>query len=188
MVYLILFLVGALFIPAGDFAHVLSGTTFYNPLQLQYTIFGVVPWWVPFLFGMGGVGAGIHTTLVRKKFPRIHSANLKQSIISGTVFLGMYLLSAILFKNWSTDGVLLICAVLLYRYAGDRTIGGFLQTIGIVMGGVGFEVLLVHLDVFHYNALHDELFGVAPWLIFLYLGVAVSADSIVAWSQKFNQK
>ena len=181
MVLFILFLVGAVLVPAGDVVHVLTKTTFYNPSQLEYTLFGIIPYWVPLLFGFGGVGAGIHTRLVRNKFPRKREVKTSQVLISACVFIGMYFLSGLLPKTWITDAVLLLCSVGLFAFVGDLTVGGVLQALGVMIGGTGFEIFLIHQDVFSYTDLHNELFGVAPWLPFLYLGVAVSADSLMKW-------
>ncbi len=179
--YFVLFLIGALVVPVGDVVHVLTQTTSYPPEQMVYSIFGVIPWWVPLLFGSAGVLSGLHTELVRKKFPRNRDAKPLEFIAATVAFLGMYFLSGLLPKTFITDGVLLFCGSLLFLFSGDRTLGGVFQAFGIVLGGTGFEIFLVQNHVFSYAPPHNELWGVAPWLPWLYVGVAVAVDTFLKW-------
>lgn len=180
--FLFLYLIGAGLIPLGDWIHVLTQTTQYPVEQLKFN-FGGVPFWVPLLFGSAGVMSGVGCLLVRKIFPRTKPASGYKVVAAVMLFLLIYLVSGVMPKIDLATAMLGVSAALLYLIFSDRSFGVAIFTAGTMIMGTSFEALLVKLEIFSYLPPHNTLFGVAPWLPFLYTGVAVAVDEYLAWSK-----
>lgn len=179
--YLFLFLLGAFVVPVGDLLHVLTQTTQYPAEQLRLNIFGL-PFWVPLLFGTGGVMAGLGNQFIRITFPCKKKINGFVTVAACLVFVAFYCSSGIFPKTTMSTILMGLIAFIIYLLLSDRSTGALLFTIGVMISGTAVESLLVSHGVFSYLPPQNSLYGVAPWLPFLYTGVAVAVDNYMNWS------
>lgn len=177
-----LFLLGALLAPLGDFSHLLSDTTMYPAAGEIYYIFGVMPFWVPLMFGLATLAIGLSHLSFDRLFGSPRRAYSQRPVLvwwGVFLFVALYCLSGFLpgQRTGLADGMLAIGAFLLW-YGLDRTWQGVLLGFLTAVVGTAVEMTLVHFEVFYYLPPKDILLGVARWLPWLYFAASVSVGNL----------
>lgn len=177
---LLLFVLGAVMGPVGDFFHVISGTTGYTTRSLIWPIPVLgIPAWVSLEMGLAVLCVGVsHVTL---------DATLSQGKTrpgeksAGRVGLGLLLVlvfwATSAFLPWRTGGgkdIVLGLGVLATWWFLERTQAGIVLALMTAMAGTAVEILLVRLDIFYYSPQASNLFGVPTWLPFLYMAASIA--------------
>lgn len=175
---ILLFIVGFVLGPLGDFFHVLTKTTGYPPNLFGLYIFGL-PFWVFFLMGGASLAVGLAIPWLdtylgpNKKRPGAQSGGL--AVFGLFIFLGLYGLSGFLPgpAGGINDFIFAILAVLVWVFL-DRTWQGIFLGILTAAAGVYTEITLVGLGAFFYHPDRANFFGVASWLPWLYFAASVT--------------
>jgi len=177
-----LFLIGAPLASIGDGFHVHTKTTFYAPEGVVWFIKGV-PFWIPFLFGLAAAFLGITYELAKaslgaERFKQ--GSNFTEVIVAGLVYLLLHTLSGYISQwNFPFPDVFLALPVLLTWYLLDRSFGGALVCILAGVIGVSAEIFLVHKGIFLFSDRANQLFGVATWLVWIYMAGALAIGRFV---------
>ncbi len=182
MSVLILFLIGAIMGPLGDWFHVISETTAYPPGVYAF-YFGKQPYWVPLLFGTAAVAIGLsHPQMDRwlgAPTSRPGSRGIDGVILGIAAFLGIYAMSAFapLETGSTLDSVLAVSALLLW-WAADRTWQGLLLAVLTAAVGTAVEIYLVQQRAYVYLSPKDNFYGVGSWLPWLYVAASVAVGNL----------
>ncbi len=174
----VLFGVGFLLGPVGDYCHLISHTTAY-PLPAGVFSIGGIPLWVPFLFGAAAVAVGWSHPVFDRWFHRVPSGKTVNSPFYAwggvLLFLALYCVSG--FLPWTTPGgddiFLACCALGIWKFLDGRLLGFFLALLTAFTGSF-VEISLVHFGIFSYLPPKDQLWGVATWLPSLYFAASVT--------------
>jgi hypothetical protein len=178
----VLFVVGSMAASVGDAFHVHTQTTFYPP-EGPVLFFKGVPFWIPFLFGAASAFFGIVYEVGRgllgaKRFKQ--GANITEVMIAGVVYLFLHILSGyISHLSFPLPLVLLALPVVIMWRWMDKSPGGALFCLFTGVVGVSAEVLLVQLGIFSFSDNANELFGVASWLICIYMAGTLAIGRFV---------
>ncbi len=172
---LTLFILGGLLGPLGDMYHVHSMTTGY-PDNYAYYILGI-PWWVFPFFGVSGLAIGISYHFMDFKGEKFQSRGFTHAFLGPIIFLLSYLLSGYLTvvkTSLILNHILLgsIFAIIWFVYG--RSWRSLFLSLWFSFLGILVETTLIRMGVFWYTANDNLLFGVASWLPWLYLILAVS--------------
>ncbi len=186
-----LFLLGAFAASVGDALHVHTETTFYPPERFVWYIKGI-PFFVPLLFGVASAFFGIAYEVGKTILGRAHfreGTSITHVLIAGLVYVGCHCLSGYIF-SWGLPltHILLGVPVVLAWTLLDRTWGGALVCIFVGVLGVGAESLLVHKGIFSFSDQADQLFGVATWLLWIYMAGGLAVGRFVELSVSSNRK
>ncbi len=172
----ILFLYGALFGPFGDLCHVLTHTTSYPKDVYRFYFFGLIPYWVPLLFGSATLLMGITYPLLDRLFPLIQRPHTKKylALLAPFLFLGIYCLSGIIpYPN------ILLALLAVFTWAiVERTWRGVLLALLTGMLGTGIEIYLVQTNVFSYQHHAAHFWGVPTWLPWLYIIASITVGNL----------
>lgn len=178
---LILFFLGALVTPFGDYAHLRSQTTQY-PAGAYYEIFGMIPWWVPFMFGTAALLIGL---IIPASDRFLGTA--KRPVDTRPLWAWAGVFNFMFFYGASgylpgQEGMgafaLLAFAGLALWWALDRTWQSLLTGLMTAFAGTFTEIVLVKCQVFSYLPPKDRLFGVALWLPCLYFAAGVTVGNL----------
>lgn len=179
---LLLFMVGAILTPFGDFAHVTSGTLGYPQSFYAFYFFGM-PYWTPILFGSAALSIGLtHPYADQFLGPVPKRPGLKSWawVIAGIAsFLVQYCISG--FLPWEAGGlsdVVLAFWAIGTWYALDRSQQGILLGLGTAFMGALIEILMVKGEIFFYYPPATNLFGVPSWLPWLYFAASVAVGNL----------
>jgi len=166
---LLLFLLGFLLAPLGDVCHILSDTIIYPPGVYNYYIFGILPYWVPFLFGTATVLIGASHLFSDKLFDfklflKYGSTNPPWWHIGLGMFafLFLYCISGIA-PYWVMMLVLVYLLATLARGPYDLVL---MSATALV--GASAEIHLISQNLFSYHPDHRHIFGIPMWLPLLY--------------------
>jgi hypothetical protein len=179
---LVLFMVGAVFGSLGDLTHVLTGTTTYPPLVYGIYFFGLLPYWVPLLFGTAGIAIGAsHPWADRWLGGGTRPGTRTWGLVAAgsSAFLGLDALS-----GWLPRDSLGIASVVLAAGALglwiwlDRTWQGLVLAAATALVGTAFEVMLIRRGIFAYRPQLSGLAGAAPWLPWLYVAASVAVGNL----------
>lgn len=184
---IILFPVGFLVGLIGDYFHITSKTTFYNPDYIGFKILKSA-WWFPFATALAAVALGfLHQGLQLKLDPQAvqKKVSFARCFIALLVFLALYALSAYsLFSNLLLhDGMMLLLALAFWFFRPTKTV--FILSLSVALIGTSIEMIQVHLGWFGYYPQGNEFFGVAIWTPFAYFA---SVPAIAALAQYLDQK
>lgn len=172
---LILFSVGAVIGPIGDFCHVITQTISY-PTGYAFYFFNTIPFWVPLLFGSATVCIGVSHPLC----DRLLSVRVRPGLrgawpyVAPVFFLVSYSVSGLLPM---ADIILAIAAISTW-YGLDRTGEGLLLAVLTAMGGTLVEIFLVSQEIFSYLFEHAHFYGVPTWLPWLYAIASVTVGNL----------
>ena len=184
---LIIFAVGFILGPIGDFSHVQTQTTAY-PDHYGLYFFGL-PFWVPFLFGLAALAVGLSHPAFDKmmgpQYDRPGSKTLGRVMGGLLIFLGAYCLSGMLppDKGFHNDLMLGLIAIATWAIL-DWTWQGIVLGILTAIAGTLTEIILVHLKIFFYLPPRNNLFGVASWLPWLYFTASVTVGNLGRYLSK----
>ena len=179
---LIIFAVGFIVGPIGDFYHVHTGTTTYPPEIYGFYFLGL-PFWVPLLFGGAALAVGLsHPSfdqMLGPKHRRPGAQSLSRVLIGLVFFLGAYILSGYLPVSfgWHNDLILALLAIVAWALL-DWTWQGLVLGALTAIAGTAAEIILVHLGIFSYLPPRNTLLGVAPWLPWLYFNASVAVGNL----------
>ncbi len=172
---LVLFTLGALAGPLGDLCHVLSKTDGYPVSHGSYRIFGLLPIWVPVLFGCAGVGIGISHL---KWGNRTKPAGFREASIGIIAFLLLYAASGFLPAHLGSTKDLFMAAAAGAMWGKlDGSLKGAALGLGIAANGAGIEILLVHFGVFYYLPDSSQFHGIPTWLPWLYFAASAAVGN-----------
>lgn len=203
---LLLFLSGAILGPIGDLCHVISQTTAYPKEIYSFYFFGLIPFWVPFLFGSASLLIGISHPLADKllakifKEPRLRPGEKNHwlAYMGPLFFLGSYCLSGFMSQRGDAaplifpDIILAFLAILTWITL-DRTWQGILTSVLTAVSGTAVEIFLVKAEVFSYQnyvaggavlgggALwvgDPHVWGVPMWLPWLYVIASITIGNV----------
>lgn len=162
---------------AGDACHVASGTTVYD--------WGGVPeiWrsaiWFPVLVGSAVLSAA--WLAERGGTAPVHRRGRADVVTGAALVLALYALTAVLRGQPNTISVTLIAALAVAIWAWwDPSPGALAVACGAAVAGPLAEILVVEIGASHYAENADGLFGVAPWLPFLYFAAGAVAARLWA--------
>lgn len=160
---LALFLLGAIVVSFFDGFHTHSGTTRYpHPWRWE-----MAPW-VPLLFGASvGIGGPVYAALYPKVGGSRPPPPTRDLAIGFVVFGALYFSTGFWAASSPAKLALLLAAAVVLHGWLDRTLPGFLLSLGVAVVGPCVEATLVHTGAFEY--LHPDAFGVPMWLPALYL-------------------
>lgn len=170
----ILFLIGAAIALVGDAGHVDSGITEYLWDDVPAIWKSAI--WFPLLVGsavaVGGL-AGSRFGLPRARRDR------RDALLGATAILAMYCLTTVVADSPSiaANGLLWALAIAIWL-RWDPSLGAFLFAVAASLLGPAAEILMVELGASRYLPGHDELLGVAPWLIPLYFATGAVLSGI----------
>lgn len=178
---LIIFAVGFILGPIGDYSHVMTQTTAYPGGDGPY-FFGL-PFWVPFLFGCAALAVGLsHPAFDKRIGPRQDRPGTKSigRVMGGLlIFLGAYCLSGFLPVDKGLHNDLLLALIAIATWAIlDWTWQGIVLGTLTAIAGTLTEIILVHLKIFSYLPGRNNLFGVASWLPWLYFTASVTVGNL----------
>ena len=166
---------GATIAPLGDHFHVACGVTRYltdfGPIW-----FGNSPLWfvllvAPFMAVLAVLQGGV----TRSRGPAPDTL-----VFASPLWVAALYLTTSFFpwrEGLVLDVVMIVAAGLTWLVL-DRTRGGLVFGIGVAIVATGAEWSLVQLGVFEYLPGSDGLFGVAPWLLPLYLSASVCVGAV----------
>ncbi|MCA9652949.1 MAG: hypothetical protein H6712_25430 [Myxococcales bacterium] len=169
-------LCGATIAPVGDHFHVARGVTEYltdfGPIWL-----GNSPLW--FVLLVSTFMASL--ALFQGKLGARTATRASDALVlaSPLLVLGLYLTTS--FYPWREGGsleTLVSLGALLMFLVLDRSVIGLVIGIAVAVGATFSEWGLVQLGVFRYLPESDELWGVAPWLLPLYLAASVAVGAV----------
>ena len=175
--YILLFFIGAILAPIGDYGHVTSGTTEYfwapGPMILKS------PLWFVILVGCFTVSLGFLSSTLKKKINSDYSGKkadfrIMAASVAGTMLL--YLTSSILPYRFPGIELLLMIIISIFIWnTTDGTLLSFCIGLTAALSGVLAEIILIYFGLYKYNSDYGTFFGVAPWLfaIFFSLGVSI---------------
>ena len=182
------FLLGFIFAPLGDMVHVSTHTTWYTSGYAFY--FMGIPWWVFPFFGVSGLIVGysgyfFDQKIFKTKKLRPGEVDAQKAVLGAFSFLIAYLLSGVL-KDYPIWLIHLVLGgmTFLYWFYLERTWQGILLALGPAIGGTLVEITLVRNGVFKYLPPDDLLFGVASWLPWLYVILALSLGNLMRFLAK----
>lgn len=171
----IIFLLGGILGPLGDIYHVFSMTTGY-PDHYAYYVQGI-PWWVFPFFGASGLAIGMSYHFMNFQGDKFQSKGFIHAFTGPVIFLLSYFLSGYFtviksptFLNHIILGA--IFAIIWWLYG--KTWRSLLLSVWFSFLGIIVEVTLVKMGVFWYTSHDNQLFGVASWLPWLYLILAIT--------------
>jgi hypothetical protein len=167
--YVVLFALGAAGGLVGDAGHVQSGTTTYLDRGVPFI-------WESAVWFVAAVGLGtVALAAIRVRLGPVRPGGVRDGALGVAAVVGIYAVTAAL-----RDAALLPATALVYALAAvvvalmaDRH--ALVCAALAVVAGVGGEMALAALDVFHYADDIDVLAGVAPWLPGLYAAYGVVA-------------
>lgn len=186
--FIVLFSVGFLVGLIGDYFHITSKTTFYNPDYIGFKILESA-WWFPFATALAAVTLGfLHQGLQLKLDPQAvqNKVSLVRCLMALLAFLGLYALSAYpLFSNLLLhDGMMLLLALAFWLFLRPtKTV--FILSLSVALIGTSIEIIQVRSGWFGYYPKGNEFFGVAIWTPFAYFA---SVPAIAALVQYLDQK
>lgn len=181
---ILLFVLGALLGPVGDYFHVASRTTIYPSRAFLWdvSLFGM-PVWVPALFGVATIVIGLTHPALDRLFGAPKGRPGARSWLGASsglvIFLGLYAASAYL--PLATGGwrdVALGLGALSIWAIWDGTWGGLVLGAMTAVAGCAVELGLVRGGVFGYAPENGNVLGIASWLPWLYLGASVTVGNI----------
>lgn len=170
----VLFLIGVAIALIGDAGHVDAGITEY--------LWDDVPniWksalWFPLLVGSAVAVGG----LIGSRFDLPHtSRDGRDAALGALAILGLYCLTTVVADSPSiaASGLHWALAVIVWLW-WDPSLGAFVFAIVASVVGPLAEIIMVELGASRYLPGHDELFGVAPWLIPLYFATGAVLSGI----------
>lgn len=176
----VLFLLGVVIALLGDAGHVDAGITEY--------LWDSVPavWksaaWFPVLVGSAvAVGGYIGS---RFELPRA-ARDRRDAAVGAVLILGLYFLTTILADSpqLAANGLLWAAAIVIWLW-WDASLGAFTFAVAASILGPLAEILMVELGASRYLPGHDELLGVAPWLVPLYFATGAVLSGIFRALQK----
>ena len=185
---LTLFAVGFVIGPIGDFFHVHTGTTAYPP-EIYGLYFWGLPFWVPLLFGAASLAVGLsHPAFDKILGPdrlRPGAQGLGRVVFGLLIFIGAYTLSGYLPDSYGWHNDLLLALIAMATWALlDWTWQGLVLGVLTAVSGAAAEMILVHLGVFSYLPPRNTLWGVAPWLPYLYFTASVTVGNLGRYLSK----
>lgn len=167
----ILFAIGAAGGLVGDAGHVQAGTTTYLDESLPFVWESAL--WFPILVGLATASLG---ELRLRLGPTRPGFDLRVTIAAIAAVLAIYALTALTFDEpeGPATTLVLMLAVIVVCWLAD---GWPAIICGLVAAAAGplAEILIVELDLAEYADSSDTLFGVALWLLALYLAFGVVA-------------
>ncbi|MCB1215287.1 MAG: hypothetical protein KDK66_07405 [Deltaproteobacteria bacterium] len=179
---IILFALGALLAPVGDYFHLLSQTTQYPEGAYAFLFFDAIPWWVPLMFGSASLLMGLSipaSDVFLGKVTRPVDTKPLWAWAGVFNFLFFYIVSGYLPGQEGLGAVVILAlAGLVLWWALDHTWQGFLLALVSAFLGTITEVTLVYLKVFSYLPPKNTLFGVAKWLPCLYFIAGVTVGNL----------
>ena len=169
-------LCGATIAPIGDHYHVAQGVTEY------FTDFGPIwlgnsPLWFVLLVATFMAGLAIVQGRLAPRSTRQASDALV--FASPLLVLGLYLATSFYphREGGSLEAIVSVAALLIFLVY-DRSLFGLAIGVLVAIGATATEWLLVQVGVFRYLPESDELFGVAPWLLPLYLAASICVGAV----------
>ncbi|MFT4049156.1 MAG: hypothetical protein QM648_04870 [Solirubrobacterales bacterium] len=158
-----LFLIGVVIALIGDAGHVQSGITEYLwdlPAIWKSAI------WFPFLVGGGvafGGWLGGRLGLARRAHDR------RDAYIAAALVLGLYCLTSLVADaaQIPANAICWAVAVAIWLW-WDASPPAFCFALAVMVIGPVAEIVMVELGASRYLPGHDQLLGVAPWLLPLY--------------------
>lgn len=174
-----LFAIGAVVAPAGDHAHVVTGTTRYLVNDVPF-VWGS-PIWFPVLVGLATVG--LAELRLHLPSPRT-TPTLRQGLGGVAAVIGIYMVTALGYGFQIAPVTLLIIAlaVTVWTVLGDWQ--GAVCGIVVAIAGPAVEIAMVKSSIFEYASTVNGLWGVAPWLPALYFAFGVVAAMLGELSYK----
>ncbi|MCP5468073.1 MAG: hypothetical protein H7A32_02250 [Deltaproteobacteria bacterium] len=177
--FYILFLLGFLLAPIGDYYHVVSGTLAYppNPFPIMFL---KSPLWFPLLIGLSmGVLACLYPILDKSLRVQIRINKFPRALLGVSLAIALYIASSYLpWKNAGyNDFVLALSAIILW-WVFDRSKTGLILGGLMAFLGTATEWILVKWSVFYYLPTADHLDGVASWLPWLYFGATTTVGGL----------
>lgn len=158
-----LFALGVVIALIGDAGHVQAGVTEYLwdlPAIWKSAV------WFPLLVG-GGVAFGGwlagRLNLTRAAHDR------RDAYIAAALVLGLYCLTALIADSAQipANGICWAAAIAIWLW-WDASLPALAFALAVMVVGPAVEIVMVELGASRYLPGHDELFGVAPWLMPLY--------------------
>jgi hypothetical protein len=172
----VVFVLGALVALLGDACHVTSGTTSYIEHATPRLLCS--PVWFPLIVGLGVLGAAAAGR--RLRLP-VRTRRRREVVPGVSAVLALYALTAVVHTQPTTVSVTICAAAALLVWAvWDPSPATFAVATSAAVVGPLAEIGTVALGVSRYAPGSDALFGVAPWLPFLYFASAAVASGL--WS------
>jgi hypothetical protein len=166
-----LFVIGAAGGLLGDAGHVQAGTTIYLDDSVPFVWESAI--WFVLLVGLGTAALAeirLHLGAPRPGF------DLREGAGGIAAVIGIYALTALVYEEPELPVIVLISTlgVLVAVWLAD---GAPALVCGVLAAIVGplVEIVAVEADLSRYHEAADGLFGVAPWLIALYVAFGVVA-------------
>lgn len=170
----VLFLLGVAIALIGDAGHVDAGITEY--LWDDVPTIWKSALWFPLLVGSAVAVGGY----IGSRFALPHAARTRRDAAIGALaILGIYCLTTVVADSPSiASGALLWALALIVWLWWDASLGAFVFAVVASVIGPLAEIVMVELGASRYLPGHDELFGVAPWLIPLYFATGAVLSGI----------
>lgn len=169
-----LFVLGAAIALVGDAGHVDSGITEYLWDDVPAIWKSAI--WFPILVGGAIAGAG---WLGSKIGPQTLSRDRRDALIGAALVLALYCLTSVV-----ADGSLIVANGICWALAlafwlwWDPSLKALAFALITVVVGPAAEILMVELGASQYLPGHDQLLGVAPWLMPLYFAVGALLSGV----------
>lgn len=169
-----LFAIGVAIALIGDAGHVDSGITEY-----LWDGAGKI-WksalWFPLLVGSAVAAGGYIGS--RFELPRA-SRDRREAMIGAALILGLYCLTTVVADSpqIAANGLLWAIAIAIWLW-WDASAGAFAFAVAAAVLGPLAEIVMVEIGASRYLPGHDELFGVAPWLLPLYFATGAVLSGI----------
>lgn len=170
----LLFVVGAAIALAGDAAHVQAGITEYRwdgiPTVWKSAL------WFPILVGgavAGGAWIGSQFDLPRSDRRR------KDAVAAMALVLGLYFLTTLVADapQIAANGICWTAAIVIWIW-WDSSRPALVGALAATIIGPMAEIVMVEFGASRYLPGHDQLLGVAPWLLALYFAAGAVISGI----------
>ena len=174
----ILFFSGAILGPVGDLCHLLTDTTSYPQQIYRFYFFNLIPFWVPLLFGSATLMIGLTHALCDAWFnvtqERFGTKHKVVGLLAPLFFLTVYGASGLIPRGVVLLGII----AFLFWFFLDRAPLGAIMALLTALAGTSVEIGLVSNGIFSYQPHVSGLFGVAPWLPWLYVMASVTVGNL----------